>query len=143
MGIFRYLLIVFLLVPLLEVYLMIKVGSIIGAVPTVMLVILTAVLGAWLVRLQGLLTVSRARGMLLSGQMPAVEALEGRGAALIANHGMVAVAPTPAKALHITGLVERSARIVWGARLLGPLHPLPDSVNASFAGIYGYLRANP
>jgi L-fuculose-phosphate aldolase len=73
----------------------------------------------------------------------AVKALEGRGAALIANHGMVAVGPKPSTALHITALVERSAHIVWGARSLGQPHPLPDEVNAGFAGIYGYLRQNP
>lgn len=73
----------------------------------------------------------------------AVEALQGRGAALIANHGMVAVAPSPAKALHITGLVERSAQIVWGARQLGEIQPLPPEVNKGFESIYGYLRQNP
>jgi L-fuculose-phosphate aldolase len=73
----------------------------------------------------------------------AVRALEGRGAALIANHGMVAVGPHPAAALHITALVERSAQITWGARSLGPLHPLPDLVNDRFAGYYVYLRQNP
>jgi L-fuculose-phosphate aldolase len=72
-----------------------------------------------------------------------VDALQGRGAALIANHGMVAVGPSPAKALHITGLVERSAQIVWGAQQLGPLHPLPDDVDRRFAEIYGYLRQHP
>jgi len=73
----------------------------------------------------------------------AVKALEGRGAALIANHGMVAVGPHPAAALHITALVERSAHIVWGARALGSPIPLPDKVNDGFAAIYGYLRQNP
>jgi L-fuculose-phosphate aldolase len=73
----------------------------------------------------------------------AVKALEGRGAALIANHGMVAVGPNPANALHITALVERSAHIVWGARVLGAPVPLPDQVNDGFAAIYGYLRQNP
>jgi L-fuculose-phosphate aldolase len=73
----------------------------------------------------------------------AVKALEGRGAALIANHGMVAVGPTPATALHITALVERSAHIVWGARALGTPHPLPDKVNTGFASVYQYLRQNP
>ena len=73
----------------------------------------------------------------------AVKALEGRGAALIANHGMVAVGPHPAAALHITALVERSAQITWGARSLGPLHPLPSEVNDRFAGYYVYLRQNP
>jgi L-fuculose-phosphate aldolase len=73
----------------------------------------------------------------------AVKALEGRGAALIANHGLVAVGPSPHAALHITALVERSAQIVWGARALGPPHPLPDEANAGFASIYGFLRQNP
>jgi L-fuculose-phosphate aldolase len=73
----------------------------------------------------------------------AVKALQGRAAALIANHGMVAVAPRPDKALHVTALVERTAQIVWGARTLGGPVPIPDDVNAGFAGIYTYLRANP
>jgi L-fuculose-phosphate aldolase len=72
----------------------------------------------------------------------AVKALEGRGAALIANHGMVAVGPRPDKALHITALVERTAQIVWGAKALGGPVPIPEDVNRNFAGVYGYLRAN-
>jgi L-fuculose-phosphate aldolase len=73
----------------------------------------------------------------------AVKALEGRGAALIANHGMVAVGPRPDKVLHITALVERTAQIVWGARALGGPVPIPEDVNRNFAGVYSYLRANP
>lgn len=73
----------------------------------------------------------------------AVKALEGRSAALLANHGMVAVGPTPSKALHVTALVERSAQITWGARVLGPVHELSEEVNTSFAGIYDFLRKNP
>ena len=44
----------------------------------------------------------------------AVKALEGRAAALIANHGLVAVGPRPDKVLHVTALVERTAQIAWG-----------------------------
>ena len=73
----------------------------------------------------------------------AVKALEGRGAALIANHGLVVVAPRPDRALHVTALVERTAQIAWGARALGGPVPIPDNVNQGFAGIYAYLRANP
>ncbi|BBY07259.1 L-fuculose-phosphate aldolase [Mycobacterium noviomagense] len=73
----------------------------------------------------------------------AVKALEGRAAALIANHGLVAVGPRPDRVLHVTALVERTAQIVWGARALGGPVPIPEDVNAGFAGIYGYLRANP
>ncbi|WP_322859514.1 L-fuculose-phosphate aldolase [Mycobacterium europaeum] len=72
----------------------------------------------------------------------AVKALDGRGAALIANHGLVAVGPRPDKVLHITALVERTAQIVWGARALGGAVPIPEDVNRNFAGVYGYLRAN-
>jgi L-fuculose-phosphate aldolase len=73
----------------------------------------------------------------------AVKALEGRAAALIANHGLVAVGPRPDKVLHVTALVERTAQIVWGARALGGPVPIPENVNANFAGVYSYLRANP
>lgn len=72
----------------------------------------------------------------------AVKALDGRGAALIANHGLVAVGPRPDKVLHITALVERTAQIIWGARALGGPVPIPEDVNRNFAGVYGYLRAN-
>ena len=70
----------------------------------------------------------------------AVTALDGRAAALIANHGLVAVAPRPDKALHVTALVERTAQIAWGARALGGHVPVPDEVNTNFAAVYRYLR---
>lgn len=73
----------------------------------------------------------------------AVKVLDGRGAALLANHGTVAVGPSPAKALHITALVERSAQIVWGAESLGgPVH-LPEESNATFATYYEFMRQTP
>lgn len=71
----------------------------------------------------------------------AVMALEGRGAALIANHGLVAVGPRPDKVMHITALVERTAQIAWGARALGGFVPVPEEVNRNFAGVYTYLRS--
>jgi L-fuculose-phosphate aldolase len=73
----------------------------------------------------------------------AVKALDGRGAALIANHGLVAVGPRPDKVLHITALVERTAQIVWGARALGGPVPIPEEVNRNFGMVYSYLRSNP
>jgi L-fuculose-phosphate aldolase len=73
----------------------------------------------------------------------AVKALEGRAAALIANHGLVAVGPRPDKVLHVTALVERTAQIAWGARALGGPVPIPEEVNKNFAAVYDYLRQNP
>ena len=69
-----------------------------------------------------------------------VKALEDRGAALIANHGMVAVGTTMEKTMHNTALVERSAKIIWGAKQLGTIYPLPEKVNANFANVYPYMR---
>ncbi len=73
----------------------------------------------------------------------AVKALEGRSAALLANHGMVAVGPNPDKALHVTALVERTAQITWGARVLGQIQEISEDVNNSFTAYYDYLRKNP
>ncbi len=67
-----------------------------------------------------------------------------RGAALLANHGLVTCGSSPEKALHNAALVERTAKIVWGARAMGAtIHPLPAKVNADMAGVYRYLRDNP
>jgi L-fuculose-phosphate aldolase len=71
----------------------------------------------------------------------AVRALEGRGAALLANHGIVAVGPHPAKVLHIVALVERTAQIAWGARGIGGIVPIPEKANSDFAGVYQLMRA--
>jgi L-fuculose-phosphate aldolase len=72
----------------------------------------------------------------------AVECLAQRGAALLANHGMVAVGKSPSDALHVTAMVERAAQIVVGAEALGGAEPLPDKVNSDFAGVYQFLRTN-
>ena len=67
----------FLLVPLVEIYFLIKVGSLIGAIPTIALVVFTALLGAMLLRFQGWATVQRTRTTMARGELPALEMLEG------------------------------------------------------------------
>lgn len=67
----------FLVVPIVEIYLLIKVGSLIGALPTIGMVVFTAVLGAWLLRVQGLATLLRVRDTMARGGLPALELLEG------------------------------------------------------------------
>jgi len=70
--------------------------------------------------------------------------LADRGAALLANHGLVTCAATPETALHHAGLVERTAKIIWGARSMGAtIHPLPEKVNRDMAGVYRFVRENP
>ncbi len=63
-----------------------------------------------------------------------------KAAVLMANHGLFAVGKDPKDALHIAALVERTAEIVWGARALGTIVPLPAEVNQTFSGYYRYGR---
>ncbi|HSO83377.1 FxsA family protein [Thiocapsa sp.] len=64
-------------VPMIEIYVMIQVGSEIGAFPTIALAILTAVVGIWLVRHQGFGLLMRVREMTDRGEVPALEVLDG------------------------------------------------------------------
>jgi L-fuculose-phosphate aldolase len=72
-----------------------------------------------------------------------VAKLTGLSAVLMANHGLVTVGANPHKALHVAALVNRTAQIVWGARLLGQEQSLPADVNQGFKDIYGFLRQHP
>ena len=77
MSFFRILFLLFLSIPILEIYLLLKVGGSIGVLPTVALVVLTAVAGVWLLRLQGFATLSKAQQSMARGEMPATTMLEG------------------------------------------------------------------
>jgi len=70
-------LLLFIGIPLTELYFLIKVGSQIGAFPTIFLTIFTALLGGWMVRIQGFSTLLRVREAMEKGEMPAIEMLEG------------------------------------------------------------------
>ena len=65
-----------------------------------------------------------------------------RAAVLMANHGLLTVGKSPKDALKIANLVEITAEMVWGARSLGPLVPLPDSTKEKMAPIYKMLRGH-
>lgn len=67
----------FFLTPIVEMYLLIEVGGYIGAWPTIALVMITAVIGVSLLRIQGLSTLTRGMGRLEGGQLPAREVVEG------------------------------------------------------------------
>lgn len=67
----------FLIVPFVEIYVLLQVGGIIGAFPTIFLVVFTAALGAWLLRKQGFATWQRFQANLNQGTIPAYEMIEG------------------------------------------------------------------
>lgn len=69
--------VIFLLVPLVEIYLLLEVGSVIGVGWTVFAVVFTAILGAGLVRMQGFSTLNRIRSQMDRGELPAMELFEG------------------------------------------------------------------
>jgi len=67
----------FIIIPLIELYVIIAVGEEIGAFWTVILVLLTAVIGVNLLRFQGMSTLKRAQLNMEQGQIPAMEMMEG------------------------------------------------------------------
>lgn len=90
MGVFLFL---FIVMPIVEMTILIKVGVVIGALNTIGLVLLTAIIGAALLRQQGLSTLLRANQRLNSGELPAKEVAEGLilavGGALLLTPGFV------------------------------------------------------
>ena len=93
MKIFQTLFLVVLIIPFAEIYLLIQVGGIIGAFPTILLVVFTAVLGAWLLKQQGFATFQRFQESLAQGVIPAYEMIEGPiilvGGALLLTPGFI------------------------------------------------------
>ena len=73
----RFLFILFLVVPVVEIYFLITVGSAIGVGMTIALILLSAFIGAFLVRSQGFSTMNSVQMQLAKGAMPAVEMFEG------------------------------------------------------------------
>ncbi|WP_148862297.1 FxsA family protein [Marinobacter fonticola] len=88
-----FLFVAFIVLPIVEMVILIKVGGIIGALSTIGLVLLTAVVGAALLRQQGLATLFRANQRINSGELPAREVAEGLilavGGALLLTPGFV------------------------------------------------------
>lgn len=73
----RILFLLFIIMPIMEMFLLIKVGSWIGAAYTIGLVLLTAMIGITLLRHQGLQTLMNANQKMRTGQMPVSEMGEG------------------------------------------------------------------
>ena len=80
----------FTIIPVVEIYLLIQIGTIFGALTSIALVIVTGFLGAYLARIQGLQTLFRIKESLREGQMPCSELLD---ALLIGIAGLVLLTP--------------------------------------------------
>lgn len=87
---FIKLLILFTFVPVLEIYVLIEAGRQIGAMPTIGLIILTGIAGAYLARSQGFQLLQRIQSDLQAGRVPAEEMFDG---AMILAGGVVLLTP--------------------------------------------------
>ncbi|GMQ45207.1 FxsA family protein [Vibrio sp. 10N] len=87
---FPILLLLFIFVPIIEIGLFIQVGGFLGLWPTIGLVLLTAVVGASLVRSQGLQTLMSVQSKLQQGEMPAQQIVEG---VMLAVSGVLLLTP--------------------------------------------------
>ena len=77
MNPFSFFLLLLIVVPVVEIYFLIQVGGVIGAFSTIVLIVITAVLGAYLFRQQGLATFQRVQATIARGEIPALEMIEG------------------------------------------------------------------
>lgn len=80
----------FTIIPIVEIYLLIKIGTMFGAFTSIALVIVTGFLGAYLARIQGMKTLYRIQESLREGRMPSGELLD---ALLIGVAGLVLLTP--------------------------------------------------
>ncbi len=73
----RILFLLLFIAPLIELYFLIQLGDVIGALPTVLLTILTAVVGIALMRAQGVAMMKKAQQSMAEGRPPQTEVMEG------------------------------------------------------------------
>ena len=78
------LLLIILFVPLIEIYLFIQIGGVIGAFNTILIILLTAVIGIYFVRLQGLSTLKSGVTQLYGNKIPIYEMMSGAALAVAA-----------------------------------------------------------
>lgn len=86
----RFAVLIFIVVPLLEMLLLFEVADRIGGIYTLALVVLTAVIGVQILKRQGFSTLARAQNRLQTGEMPAQEIVEGM---LLAGAGALLLTP--------------------------------------------------
>lgn len=76
-GMFQRLMVLFIIVPLVELILLIKIGKLIGAANTILIVIITGIVGAAFARQQGAGVLMSIRNSLARGEIPGAQMLHG------------------------------------------------------------------
>lgn len=106
---FLKLLILFVAIPIIEIAILVKIGTLLGFWPTMLIVIATGILGATLARIQGFLVLTRIRVELQMGRMPAEELIDGL---LILIGGILLLTPGL-----LTDLIGFLMLIQWSRKL--------------------------
>ncbi len=78
------LIILIIAIPLIEIYLFIKIGSYIGAFNTISLILLTAIVGIWYARYEGFNTLKSGISQLMKNELPLYEMISGAALAFAA-----------------------------------------------------------
>lgn len=117
------LVVIFIVVPLIELWLLIQVGQVIGAAWTIVALLAVSVAGAWLLRREGTRAWSRFRTALASGRVPTDEVVEGAlvllGGALLLTPGFASDAVGLLLMIPpVRALVASTARRRLAARLM-------------------------
>ena len=124
--------VLFLVIPIIEIFFLIKVGEVIGAFPTIILVVLTAVIGAGLLRQQGISTLARFQQNMGKGKLPAQEIVEGVllavGGALLMTPGFVT------DAMGFLCLLPFSRQYIASQVVKRSAHKMKDGINAQMGG---------
>jgi UPF0716 protein FxsA len=130
-----------LIIPFAEIYLLLLVGGIVGVLPTIFLVVLTAIFGTYLLKQQGLATLRRFQESLAQGTMPTYEMIEGPiilvGGALLLTPGFVTDAIgfcllCPPLRRKIAQYVIEHHLIQPGSPMYGAKGPEPDVLEGEF-----------
>lgn len=142
MKTFQIFFIMVLIIPFAEIYLLLQVGGIIGAFPTIFLVVFTAVLGSWLLKQQGFATLQRFQASLAQGTLPAYELLEGvlilLGGALLITPGFIT--DTIGFACLIPQIRGKIAKYVVDKKLIQTIHPFQRAKAAEKDVLEGEFR---
>ncbi len=132
--------IAFIVLPLVEIYVIVQVGSAIGALNTIGLLLLVSIFGVWLAKHQGFWVLRRLRDQLDAGRMPTNELIDAGlvlvGAILLIFPGFVTdvfgllLLLPPTRAVARTVVKRRFQLQVYGGPLMRPndRRPPPDDV---------------
>ena len=133
---------IFFLTPLVEMYILIEVGGQIGATSTVLLVVITAVVGVAILRREGFRTLTKGLSRLQQGQVPAIEVVEGL---LLAVAGALLLTPVFVTDVVVFTILAPWIRTNIAKRILAQINLKSPAERSAGAGktIEGDFRRRP